>query len=435
MYTTNNKSLLIEWLMYIQNINPMAIHLSLNRVKEVALTLNLLPFKIYTVLVGGTNGKGSTCFLLEKILLKNKIRVGLYTSPHLLFYPERIRVCGKELSDSIHIHAISVVEQARDNIALTYFEFITLSALYIFSQFKLDLVILEVGLGGRLDATNIINPDISVITNIAIDHIDLLGTTRDQIAIEKSGIFRPYKIAIVGDNNCPVIMNQIAKYQQTKLFTRGQNWDFYCHRSQWHWVNYDNYHAVCITNLPVPNIPLLNAAIVLSILHWLPFKISISSVHYGLKKTDVLGRFQIINAQPLIILDVGHNPHAALYTVTRLSATLSDNSVVRAVIGMLYNKDIKNTIRCLSSIVNVWYLAQLDTPLSATIQQLSDCFLKNVHARYFNDIVSAWKKAIIDSNTNDCILVFGSFYAISAILKLINYNKQYDGKISNLLLT
>lgn len=427
-----NRSVLTEWLTYIQNISPISINLSLERVQEVAVSLNLLPFNIYTILIGGTNGKGSTCFLLEKILLKNNIRVGLYTSPHLLYYHERIRICGHELSDNLHVQSISIVEKARNNIVLTYFEFITLSALYIFKRFKLDLVILEVGLGGRLDATNIVDPDISVITNIAMDHVDLLGSTLNHIAIEKSGIFRSYKPAIIGECNYPVIIDQIAKYKKTKLFTKGRNWDIYLGKTQWSWIDYSSYHAR-VTNLPFPNIPLVNASVVLSILRWLPFSISKLSIHYGLQNTIVLGRFQIIRYQPLIILDVGHNPHAAVYTVSKLSSMISYKSVVRVVIGMLYNKDIKNTMRCLSSIVDMWYIAKLDTNLSATFYQLSVFCIKNSNVLYFNNIISAWKKAISDSNSNDCILVFGSFYAISSILKLIMHYKKYNNNFDSFL--
>lgn len=425
-------SSLKEWLTYIQSINPISIDLGLERVKSVAIALGLLPFEIYTILIGGTNGKGSTCFLLEKILLNNKIRVGLYTSPHLLSYHERIRVCGQKLSDNIHIQAMSVIEKTRNNIALTYFEFITLSALYIFKQFKLDLVILEVGMGGRLDATNIVNPDISVITNVAMDHLDLLGTTRDKIALEKVGIFRSYKPAIIGEKHYPTVIDYIAKSKKVKLFTKGRNWDFFCYKDQWNWIDY-THHSSSLMNLPIPCIPLANAAIVLSILRWIPFVISRSSIYYSLQKIFVLGRFQIIYYKPLIILDVGHNPHAAIYIVTKLSTMISDASTVRVVIGMLYNKDIKSTIFCLSSLVNIWYFTELDTPLSATIHQFLKCsIVKNINAKFFDNIISAWKQAILDSNTQDCILVFGSFYAISAILKLLMCYRQRYSLIDNI---
>lgn len=433
MYNKYANFVLAEWLFYIQNINPMVIDLTLDRVREVAINLKLLPFNIYTILIGGTNGKGSTCFLLEKILLKNNIRVGLYTSPHLLFFQERIRVCGKVLSIDIYIQVISIIEKARNNIKLTYFEFITLSALYIYKKYRLDVVILEVGVGGRLDATNIVDPNISVITNIEMDHMDLLGKTRNDIAVEKSGIFRSHKLAIIGAIDYPSTVNQIARDQRVQLFRRGQNWTFYQFKNQWSWIDCDHYKA-CVTNLPLPTyISLENAAVVLSILRYLPFSISRFSVNYALENTVVLGRFQIINVQPLIILDVGHNPHAAIYTVNKLSKMLSDKGVVRVVIGMLYNKDIKSTIQHLSKIVDIWYCAVLDTPLSVSVKQLSS-FCTNMNVKCFKNIIDAWNAAILNANINDCILVFGSFYAVSSILKKILYNERYSKKCNEFLL-
>lgn len=421
MCLDTKQSLLTKWLNYIQGLNPTIIDLDLSRIREVACALNLIPFNIYTVLVGGTNGKGSTCRLLENVLLFNNIRVGLYTSPHVLRYHERIRVLGQELSDNIHIKAISIIEEVRNNVSLTYFEFITLSALYIFKQFKLDVVILEVGLGGRLDATNIVNPDISVITNIAIDHVDFLGSTRSKIAVEKSGIFRPNKPAIIGEINYPVIVDEIAKYKKTILFVRGRDWDFKRYSNKWIWIDLNN-NSKYLSNLPIPMIPLENAAIVLSILRWLPFKVSVVSVCYALQKTIVLGRFQIIHNDPLIVLDVGHNPHAALHVVRRLSRICINIKSVRVVIGMLRSKDIRRTVYYLSKLVNVFYCAQLNTSLSATSKQWHDCCI-NCNAYYFDNTVNAWKKAIFDSNINDCILVFGSFYTVHEIMQLIIYSK------------
>lgn len=424
MYLSKNKSLLTEWLSYIQNLNSVIIDLDLSRIREVATILNLIPFNIYTISIGGTNGKGTTCRLLESILLLNNIKVGLYTSPHLLRYHERIRVFGQELSDDIHIQAMCVIEKARHNISLTYFEFITLSALYIFKRFQLDVVILEVGLGGRLDATNIVDPDISVLTNIAIDHIDFLGSTRSSIAIEKSGIFRSNKPAIIGESNYPVIINEIAKHQKTILFVRGRDWDFRYYQNKWCWIDIQNNYKI-LDNLPFPMIPLENAAIVLSILRWFPLSISKISICYGLKKTIVLGRFQIICNNPLIILDVGHNPHAATYVIQRLSLIVSNIRTVRVVIGTLQSKDINGIINALEKLVDVWYYAQLDTSFSATPEQLFNCFVR-FNAFNFDSITNAWKKAVIDSNSDDCILVFGSFYVVSEIIKLFIYNQQFN---------
>lgn len=421
------KFLLIEWLDYIQNLNPKSIDLNLDRVRSVALNLNLLPFKIYTILIGGTNGKGTTCCLLEKILLSNNIRVGLYTSPHLLFYSERIRVCGKELSDSIHVKAMSVVEDARSNILLTYFEFITLSAFYIFKQFKLDIVILEVGLGGRLDATNIIDPNISVITNIAIDHVNFLGSTREKIAIEKSGILRSNIPVVIGEINRPKVIDLISQRLESILFARNRDWNFFRYKNKWAWINYKDYDK-SLYNLPLPMVPLENAALVLSVLYWLPFPIFRKSICYGLKNANLLGRLQIINYKPCIILDVGHNPNAAEYVIQRLSRIITKKGTTRLVIGMLKDKDVQNTVYYLSKLIDVWYCANLNTPLSMDIKKLSQYFV-NFDVKYFDDIKCAWNQAIMDVKINDCILVFGSFYAVSPIIKLIIDNRHLHFKL------
>ncbi|CAD83183.1 folylpolyglutamate synthase [Candidatus Blochmanniella floridana] len=413
------KCTLVDWLDYIQNLNPVVIDLNLERIRSVAFALKLIPFEIYTVLVGGTNGKGTTCFLLESILLHSDIKVGLYTSPHLLFYNERIRVCGQVLSDDVHIQAMIAIEQVRSGVKLTYFEFITLSALYIFKKFQLDVVILEVGLGGRLDATNVVDPDVSVITNIEMDHTDILGTTHNDIAIEKAGIFRAKKPVIFGSINRPCVIDKIIKYQKSVLFARGRDWNVCCYKNEWVWFSYNVYKN--IINLPFSVIPLENAATVISVLHWLPFLVSKKSICYGLKHVTVLGRFQVINYEPLVVLDVGHNPHAAFYIISKLSAMVSTKGIVRVVIGMLKNKDIKKTIFCLSKLVNIWYCAKLNTSLSFSMEQLCSYF-DDFNVKYFEDVISAWKQAIADSHKNDCVLVFGSFYAVSPIIRLISKN-------------
>lgn len=421
VYIPTKKSSLKEWLYYIEHLHNVSIDLSLDRVREIAMRLDLLHPGKYVVLVGGTNGKGTTCCLLETILLNSNIKVGLYTSPHLLYYNERVRVCGKELSDDVHVQAMSKIESYRYHIGLTYFEFSTLSALYIFKKERLDVIILEVGLGGRLDATNIVNADIVVITNIAIDHTEFLGTNRNMIAKEKSGIFRFNKPAIIGEINCPVIVDEIAKYRGAKLFVRGRDWNYYLHLNTWSWKDYNGYKV--LLSLPLPIIPIENAAVTLSILFWLPFSISRMAIDYGLRNAILPGRFQIVQYKPLIILDVGHNLHAASYLVKKLSKMfLTKNSTVRIVMGMLRNKDICGTIDCLRVIVDMWYFSVLNNaPCPADSIQLSDCLLRRnlTNFQEFNNVLDAWYQAISEASINDCIIVFGSFYVVSPILKKI----------------
>ncbi|WP_159715231.1 bifunctional tetrahydrofolate synthase/dihydrofolate synthase [Blochmannia endosymbiont of Camponotus nipponensis] len=413
------QSSLKEWLYYIEHLNHALVDLNLDRVREIAVHLDLIHPAECVILVGGTNGKGTTCCLLETILLKNNNTVGLYTSPHLLSYNERIRIDGKELSDNVHIAAMSAIEDVRNHIALTYFEFVTLSALYIFKQVKLDLIILEVGLGGKLDATNIVDPDISVITNIAIDHTDVLGIHRNMIAQEKSGIFRPNRPSVIGESYVPVIVDKIAEYCGTILFKRGRDWNFRVYENKWIWWGCFSFQSV-LYDLPLPIIPLENAATVLSVLHWLPFFVDKTAICYGLRVATLPGRFQIVTRRPLIILDVGHNPHAANYLAKRLTAILfKRKGSVRVVIGMLKSKDIQGTVSCLNNLVNFWYCADLNTPFSARAEELASC-LPHRNVQLFSNILDAWNQSVLDATfDSDCILVFGSFYAVKPIIKKI----------------
>ncbi|URJ26307.1 bifunctional tetrahydrofolate synthase/dihydrofolate synthase [Blochmannia endosymbiont of Camponotus modoc] len=418
-HTPTVQSSLGKWLHYIESLSHILIDLNLDRVRKIATDLDLIHPAEYVILVGGTNGKGTTCCLLETILLNNNNTVGLYTSPHLLSYNERIRVCGKELPDSTHIEALSVIESARHHIALTYFEFITLSALYIFKRAKLDLVILEVGLGGRLDATNIVNPDISVITNFAIDHTDFLGINRDMIAQEKSGIFRFKKPAVIGESCFPVIARKMAQYCGAMLFARGRDWNFRVYGNKWIWWGERSNDCRLLHDLPLPIIPIENAATALSVLYWLPFLVDKTAISYGLQVATLPGRFQIVTRRPFAILDVGHNPHAAHYLTQRLSVILLRRTgKVRMVIGMLKNKDIKGTICCLNHLVDIWYCSDLNVPFSASSVELSDCLL-NCNVQRFSNILDAWNQAVLDASFDDCILVFGSFHAVSPIMRNI----------------
>ncbi|URJ28278.1 bifunctional tetrahydrofolate synthase/dihydrofolate synthase [Candidatus Blochmannia vicinus (nom. nud.)] len=413
------QSSLTEWLYYIERLSCVSIDLSLDRIRKIAIDLDLIHPAEYVILVGGTNGKGTTCSVLEAILLNNNNTVGLYTSPHLLSYNERIRICGKELPDCAHITAMSVIEDARNKIALTYFEFVTLSALYMFKQEKLDLIILEVGLGGRLDATNIVDPDISVITNIAIDHTEFLGTSRDMIAKEKSGIFRFNKPVVIGDSCLPTTISKMAKYYGAILFTRGRDWGFHVYENKWMWWRHSSRNGF-LYDLPLPLIPLENAATALSVLCWLPFLVVKTAICHGLRAANLPGRFQIITNSPLVILDVGHNPHAANYLAKRLAAILLERTgSVRIVIGMLKTKDIHGTICCLNHLINVWYCSNLDTPFSASSEELSAFLVNSDNVHQFSNILEAWNQAMSDATFDDCVIAFGSFHAVSPIMRKI----------------
>lgn len=415
----NVTSPLATWLYYIENLHNKTIDLGLERVRRVAIDLGLLQPAPLIIIVGGTNGKGTTCCLLENILLNNGIRVGVYSSPHLLHYTERVRIQGKELTESSHIEAMAFVEAGRGTTSLSYFEFSTLSAFQLFKQAGLEVVILEVGLGGRLDATNIIDADVSVITSIALDHTDRLGLERASIAREKAGIFRCGKPAVVGDYSRPMTLDVAVVECGAMLFARNRNWWFCDEGNYWSWWNRD----YALEMLQMPNVPLANAATALATVHCLPFAVSEKAIHKGLCDAMLPGRFQIVSQKPMVILDVAHNPHAASYLACRLRQ-LQLTGKIRAVVGMQADKDILGTLTCLNKLVTVWYCAQLEGLRSASAAQLADCLNSmQQSAQLFNTVLSAWHQAMADARSEDCVLVFGSFCTVAPVMALISKEK------------
>uniref|UniRef100_A0A1A9Z1K0 Mur ligase central domain-containing protein n=1 Tax=Glossina pallidipes TaxID=7398 RepID=A0A1A9Z1K0_GLOPL len=274
----NNYSKISDWIQHIENIHHKDIDLRLDGTYHIASNLGLLKPAPIVIIVGGTNGKGSTCRLIETMILCSKKTVGVYSSPHILKYNERIRVQGIPISDEICIAAISYINKARGKISISYFEFTTLVALSIFKFLKLDIVILEVGLGGKLDATNIVNADIAVITNIALEHTQILGDTCAKIAKEKSGIFRAGKIAIFGDMRNSLILKQAAERHKTIPYFFNVHWFWKKHTHFWVWNNKN-----CAINLPYPDLAIQNAATAIAVIKSLPYYISYHSIFQGLQ--------------------------------------------------------------------------------------------------------------------------------------------------------
>ncbi|MBX4181084.1 bifunctional tetrahydrofolate synthase/dihydrofolate synthase [Sodalis sp. CWE] len=402
-------SSLSSWLYYLEHLHDKPIDLGLDRVQCVASRLNLFHPARWIITVGGTNGKGTTCRLLEAILLANKMRVGLYSSPHLLRYTERVRIHGKELPESAHSEALMFIEAGRGAISLSYFEFGTLAALQLFRKAILDVVILEVGLGGRLDATNVVHADVAVITSIALDHTNWLGPDRNSIAKEKAGIFRHGKPAVIGEPDRPETLDKEIVSCGAKLYACNRDWWWRIDGHHWHW--WDSFHN--LTALTLPSIPLENAATALATVACLPFLTSELAVRQGLREAILPGRLQHFNLAPLTILDVAHNPHAASY-LSKYLTTLSCTGKIRAVVGMLLDKDIPGTLICLREQVDVWYCASLKGPRSASAEQLA-IFLDG-NAKKFKSVKDAWRQAVKEAALNDCILVFGSFYTVSSVM-------------------
>lgn len=418
----NAMSDLKAWLCYLEKLHPTTIDLSLERVKTVAQRLDLLQPAPYIFTVAGTNGKGTTCRTLEMMLLAAKLKVGVYSSPHLIRFTERVRINNQESTEQETVNAFVEIENVRGDISLTYFEYATLAALYQFKQAKLDVVILEVGLGGRLDATNIVDADIAIITTIDIDHVEYLGHTRESIGQEKAGIFKSKSIAIVGEQNVPTSIPLVAKSVNCPIFSVNHDW-FYHQIDNVKWSFQSS--TVHYENLPITNnIPLANAATAVAALSYSPLKITQDEIAKGLIQSSLVGRFQTIQQNPLVIVDVAHNPHAATYLVKQLDKLKAQRSTmgnIRIVIGMLKDKDIQGALSILKG--DVWYCASLYGERGCQAEVLKG-YLKDKGERIiftFDDVLTAYQKAMQEAKEDDIIIVCGSFHTVADVLEQYEY--------------
>ena len=399
---------LSDWLSYLEKIHPSVIDLGLHRVGLVADRLGLRQLPATVVTVGGTNGKGTTCALLEAIYRAAGYRVGVYSSPHLLRYNERVRIQGQDASDAELCQAFAAVEAARGEVSLTFFEFGTLAALWLFRAAAPDLVLLEVGLGGRLDATNLVESDLAVVTSIALDHCDWLGDTREAIASEKAGIYRPGKPAISGEPNPPVTLAQTAQAIGAKLLQVGA--DFRRHEAEAVW-HFQGAHQQW-RELPYPELPLDNAVTALAVVEQLSLPIDSAAIRTGLAGARLAGRMQLLRTQPQVTLDVAHNPHSAHYLARQLAAR---GKVGRrlAVAGMLKDKDIRQTLGELVELVDLWFLADLHGARAALAQELS-AVLPSESARHcYASVADAYREALATAQEQDEIIVLGSFHTVA----------------------
>ncbi|MGK2946473.1 MAG: bifunctional tetrahydrofolate synthase/dihydrofolate synthase [Candidatus Malihini olakiniferum] len=420
IYIPQTTSPLAAWLHYLKHLHATVIDMELTRVKQVADSLDLLHPAQTVFTVAGTNGKGTTCYTLEAIFVAAGLRVGVYSSPHLLSYTERVRIQGKELSEAKHTQAFAEIENGRGDISLTYFEFGTLAALHLFKKANLDVVILEVGLGGRLDATNIVDADVAVVTSIALDHTEWLGKDRESIGREKAGIFRGMKPAVIGEPDMPASIAAVAEEKGAVLYRCRESWLFGLDGDGWYWQAVGGGRRML---LPLPNVPLANAATALAALHKGPIHVPLTAIEKGLRREALTGRFQTVNKQPKLILDVAHNPHAAAYLAKRL-AQVPQPGKVRIVIGMLANKDIPGVLAHLKPVVDEWYCAPLQDPRGASVALIAkhlDC------SRSFNDIATAWHQAMQEADVQDTVVVCGSFHTVANVMEVLDERKA-NGK-------
>ncbi|HEX9397781.1 MAG TPA: bifunctional tetrahydrofolate synthase/dihydrofolate synthase [Burkholderiales bacterium] len=408
-----------DWLRFIEQQHPRAIALGLDRVSKVFQELKI-SFNAPVITVGGTNGKGSTCAMLEAILGAAGYRTGLYSSPHLLRYHERVRIAGAEADDAALCRSFEAVERARKDVALTYFEFGTLAALQIFSESRIEAAILEVGLGGRLDAVNVIDADCAVLTSVGVDHVDYLGADRESIGREKAGIFRDGSPAVVAEPDPP---QSVLSFKKNAFFI-GKDFGYQSEPGQWSYWGPGGKRGGLAHPALRGEIQLRNAAAALCALDTLRARLPLAAqdVRRGLAEVELPGRFQVLPGRPQVILDVAHNVQAAA-TLARNLGSAGYSPETFAVCGMLADKDAAGVLRELAPRVTQWHLASLPGPRGASADRLA-AHLEGKPCRRFATPAQAFADARERAGENDKIVVFGSFLTVGEIIAWLSSNKM-----------
>lgn len=409
-----------DWLAHCERLHPKTIDMTLDRVKLVRDRLDLR-FSVPVISVAGTNGKGSTCAMIDSIARAAGWRVGLYSKPHLVHFEERCRINGEQVTAHALVPHFEAVEAARGDITLTYFEFTTLAIARALSQADLDLVILEVGLGGRLDAVNVFDADCAVITGIAIDHVDYLGPDRESIGREKAGIFRAGRPAVLADPEPPSSVLTQAEALGVDLWRIGRDFNHAGDRQQWSWSGRGRrYHALAYPALRGAN-QLLNASGALAALEVLRDRVPVNAqaVRLGLATVELPGRFQIVPGQPTLVLDVAHNEQS----VAALALNLDQMGFAprtQAVLGAMFDKDLDALVARMAPLVDVWHVCDLPLPRAATAAHLAEVVARVAPAAEVHQHPGpsdALGIALTGANPTDRIVVFGSFYTVGGVLK------------------
>lgn len=415
-----------DWLALLESRHAeIHINMGLDRVRQVKERLGLA-FGCPVIMVAGTNGKGSTCSMLEAILLRAGYKVGLYIKPHFLDFNERARINGDMASDDALIASFNAVEAQRGDTDLTYFEFTTLAIMHLLAGAQLDVAILEVGLGGRLDAVNVIDADVAIVTSIDIDHTDFLGTTREEIGVEKAGIFRPGKAAICSDPVPPQSLIEHAEAIGADLWLLGRDFNYSGDKQQWNYGGREQRrNSLAYPSLRGAN-QLLNASAALAALEVLRLQLPVGAqeVRTGLVVVELPGRFQVLPGRPTVILDVAHNPHAASALAQNLG-NMGFHPYTYAVFGIMQDKDIDAVIAPMADYVDHWCVANLPSPRAADPETLADTLaaLPSGDAKpgersvtTFADPAAAFANAMSRAGENDRIVVFGSFYTVAGVM-------------------
>lgn len=417
------------WLAHCERLHPRNIDMGLERVRAVAQRLGL-HFSCPVITVAGTNGKGSTCAMLEAVALQAGYRTGVYTSPHLVHFEERCRIYGEIVPAGDLLPHFEAVERARtacDEVSLTYFEFTTLAILHLMSQSRLDVAILEVGLGGRLDATNVVDADCAVITSIDIDHTEFLGPDRESIGREKAGIMRTGRPVIVGDPMAPQSVIDHAREIGADLWRFGHDFNYSGDKQQWAWAGRGRrYAGLAYPALRGAN-QLVNASGALAALEALRERLPINAqaVRAGLALVELPGRFQIVPGQPTLVLDVAHNPHSVAALTANLDA-MGFFPTTHAVFGAMADKDLAPMLARIGPVIDRWYFTSLPTPRAETAAVLQQKWnavqmaaggRRPVTTSLHASPEQALAAAVAAADPADRIVVFGSFYTVGGVLQ------------------
>lgn len=412
-----------DWLAYLEQLHPSAIDMGLERSQEVARRMGLSRLAPRVITVTGTNGKGSTCAFVASLLRAQGLKVGVYSSPHLLRYNERVQVNGVEASDAQLCEAFAAVEVGRADISLTYFEMGTLAAFWLFQQAGLDAVVLEVGLGGRLDAVNLVDADIALVTSIGVDHVDYLGDSRESVAYEKAGIFRQGRPALCGDLSPPQPLLEKVRELGCPFFLRGRDFDLGVTDQHWQWRGQDvRGQVVELHDLPLLDLPMENAALALQAYLLLDLPWQAETLITALQATRVVGRldrrvFEWRGKRLNLLLDVGHNPHAAHYLAERLAQRPVPGRRL-AVFGLLADKDLDGVLAELSASVAHWAVAPLPSPRTRPAADLQQALqARGLPVGAYESVAQALEAQAEQAGVEDEILLFGSFYCVAEALE------------------
>ncbi|ALE67848.1 bifunctional tetrahydrofolate synthase/dihydrofolate synthase [Xanthomonas campestris] len=420
--TVTTPNTLSDWLAYIEQQHPRNIAMGLERVREVAARLQIEAPATHVIVVGGTNGKGSTVAFIEAIGRAAGWKVGTYTSPHLLRYNERVRIDGVEASDAQLVAAFAAVEAARGDTALTYFEFGTLAALWLLQQSALELAVLEIGLGGRLDAVNIIDADVAVITTVDIDHTDWLGEDREAIGAEKAGIIRGWNPVVLGEIDPPSSVLRRAYQLGANAIRAGSD---YFHEpidaQHWRWRDVAQTLELPMPALQAP-VQLANAAAAIAALQALPVEVPATAWAQGVAAAQLPGRLQRVASDGVeLMLDVGHNPQAARALAQALGKATPAGTTV-ALYAALADKDVRGVVEALTGCVDQWALAGLEGARGQSAEALRARLQGTAAAQAacHGDVAGALHAVLAEAQPGDRVLVFGSFHTVADALQALH---------------